>query len=107
MWLVHSFAEMLRKFSDSQGMKTRNTTEFDWLGNKYAYYLPLEYAGPCLDKCRTLKSQLRFQDEKDFEYEIFSILSSALRSTSAILAGPRDSLRHSTTSFSKNVLVVD
>ena len=59
VWLAHSFAEMLRKFSNSQGMKTRNATDFDWLGNKYAYYLPLELARPCLDKCRALKSLLR------------------------------------------------
>ena len=60
VWLAHSFAEMLRKFSDSQGMKTRKATDVDWLGNKYAYYLPLELAVPCLDKCHALKSQLRF-----------------------------------------------
>ena len=60
VWLAHSFAEMLRKFSDSQGMKTLKATDVDWLENKCAYYLPIELAGPCLDKCRALKSQLRF-----------------------------------------------
>ena len=54
VWLAHSFAEMLRKFSDSQGMKTRKATDVHWLGNKYAYYLPLELAVRCLDKCHAL-----------------------------------------------------
>ena len=48
----------------------------------------------------------RFYDEIDYEYEIFSILSSTLSWTNAILAGKRDSRRHSTTSFSENVVVV-
>ena len=47
----------------------------------------------------------RFLDEYDYEYEIFSILSSAHAWTSVILAGKRDSRRHSTTSFSENVVV--
>jgi len=41
----------------------------------------------------------------DYEYEIFSVLSSALAWTNVILAGKRDSRRHSTTSFSENVIV--
>ena len=44
----------------------------------------------------------RFWDEYDYEYEIFSILSNACARTSVILAGKRDSSRHSTTSFSRN-----
>ena len=47
----------------------------------------------------------RFHDENDYEYEIFSILRSARAWNSVILAGKRDSLRHSTTSFSENVVV--
>ena len=47
----------------------------------------------------------RFQDENDYEYEISSILRSARAWNSVILAGKRDSLRHSTTSFSENVVV--
>ena len=48
------------------------------------------------------KRTLRFFDED----EIFSILSIAHVWTSVILAGKRDSRRHSTTSFSKEVVVV-
>ena len=47
----------------------------------------------------------RFWDEDDYEYEIFSILSSALAWTNVILAGKCDSRRHSTMSFSENVVV--
>ena len=47
----------------------------------------------------------RFWDEDDYEYQIFSVLSSAFAWASVILAGKRDSLRHSTTSFSENVVV--
>ena len=51
------------------------------------------------------KESFRFKDEDDNEYKIFPILSSALAWTSVILAGKRDSRRHSTTSFSENVVV--
>ena len=49
----------------------------------------------------------RFWDEDDYEYEIFSGagLSSACAWASVILAGKRDSRRHSITSFSENVVV--
>ena len=46
-----------------------------------------------------------FWDEDDYKYEIFSMLSIAHAWTSVILAGKRDSRRHSTTSFSENVVV--
>ena len=46
-----------------------------------------------------------FCDKDDYEDEIFSILSSAQAWTSVILAGKRDSRRHSTTGFSENVVV--
>ena len=52
------------------------------------------------------KRTLRFFDEDDYEYEIFSILSIAQAVaqawTSVILAGKRDNRRHSTTGFSEN-----
>ena len=48
----------------------------------------------------------RFEDEGDYEYEIISILSIVRARVSFILEGKRDSRRHSTTGFSKNVLVV-
>ena len=51
-----------------------------------------------------LKETLRFWDENDYEYEIFSIVSSDRARTSVILAGKRGSRRHSTTSFSENVV---
>ena len=51
------------------------------------------------------KRTLRFFDEDDYEYKIFSILSIGQAWTSVILAGKRDSLRHSTTSFSEEVVV--
>ena len=46
----------------------------------------------------------RFEDDNDYEYEIFSILSIA-RTWTGILAGKRDSRRHSTTGFSVNAEV--
>ena len=49
----------------------------------------------------------RFWDEDDYEYESFSILSSAHAWTSVILAGKRDSRRHSITIFSENVVVAE
>ena len=45
--------------------------------------------------------------EDDYEKEIFSVQSSALSLTLVILAGKRDSRRHSTTSFSKSVVVAE
>ena len=50
----------------------------------------------------TLES-FRFWEDDDYEYVIFSILSIAHAWTRIILAGKRDSRRHSTTSFSENV----
>ena len=47
-----------------------------------------------------------FQDENDYEYEIFSIVSSARAWGSVILAGKLGSRRHSTTSVSESVYVV-
>ena len=47
----------------------------------------------------------RFEDEGDYEYENISILSIA-RASQLHFGGKRDSRRHSTTGFSKNVLVV-
>ena len=46
----------------------------------------------------------RFEDDNDYEYEIFSILSIA-RTWTGILTGKRDSRRHSTTGFSVNAEV--
>ena len=46
----------------------------------------------------------RCEDDNDYEYAIFSILSIARRWT-GILAGKRDSRRHSTTGFSVNAKV--
>ena len=57
---------------------------------------------PCKTK---VFNSLLDNDETDYEYEIFSILSSARAWNSIILAGKRDSRRHSTTNFSKNVVV--
>ena len=53
-----------------------------------------------------LIESFRFWDKDDFEYEIFSTLSINHAWTSVILAGKRDSGRHSTTSFSENVELV-
>ena len=55
------------------------------------------------------RSRSRPSDKNDYEYflEYFSILSIAHAWTSVILAGKRDSGRHSTTSFSENVVVVE
>ena len=46
----------------------------------------------------------RFKD-KNYEKEIFSILSGARARTNVILAGKCDDHRHSSTSFSENVVV--
>ena len=54
------------------------------------------------ESCAIIES-FRFWDE--YEYEIFAVLSSALAWTNVILAGKRESRRHSTTSFSKNVVL--
>ena len=62
------------------------------------------YKGNLLPFNKALES-FGFWDEYDYEYAIFSILSSARARTSAILAGKPDSCHHSTTSFSKNVVV--
>ena len=56
--------------------------------------------------CRKLES-FRFEDEYDYEYEIFSVLSSGRAWTRVILAGKRDSRLHSTTSFRENVVLAD
>ena len=47
----------------------------------------------------------RFWDDDDYEYEIFSIGSCVNAWASVILAGKRDSRRHSATSFSENAEV--
>ena len=47
----------------------------------------------------------RFRDEDDYEYQIFTILSIAHPLISVILAGKRDSRRHSVTRVSENVVV--
>ena len=44
----------------------------------------------------------RFEDDNDYEYDIFSVLSSARAGASVILAGKSDSRRHSTTGFSES-----
>ena len=47
----------------------------------------------------------RFWEEYDYEYEIFSMVSSARAWAGVIWAGKRGSRRHSTTSFSESVIV--
>ena len=59
---------------------------------------------PAVARAQLLES-FRFRDEDDYEYEIFSMLSIAHAWTSVILAEKRDSRRHSTTSFSENVVM--
>ena len=53
--------------------------------------------------CTRLET-FRFEDEDDYENEIFPILSSAHAQTNVILAGKFGSRRQSTTSFSKKVV---
>ena len=47
----------------------------------------------------------RFEDEDDYEYEIFSVLSSARAWAIVILAGNRGSRSHSTSGLNENVVV--
>ena len=54
-----------------------------------------------------LVETFRFWDEYNYEYEILSILNSACAWTSVILAGKHDCRRHSTKSFSDNVVVTE
>ena len=58
-------------------------------------------SGPHGSELLTLKG-LRFEDEDDYEYKIFSKLSIAHAWASVILAGKQDSCCHSTKGFSKN-----
>ena len=57
--------------------------------------------GHCAPKLETF----RFWEEYDYEYEIFSMVSSARAWAGVIWAGKRGSRRHSTTSFSESVIV--
>ena len=50
--------------------------------------------------CKILDS-FRFWDEDDYEYEIFSVRSSALAWANVILARKRHIRRHSTSTFSE------
>ena len=56
---------------------------------------------------RGLVKSFRFEDEDDNKNAIFPILSSARARTKVILAGKCGSRRHSTTSFSENVVVAE
>ena len=49
----------------------------------------------------------RFEDENEYEKEIFLILSIARAWASVILAGKRDGRRHSSSSISENVAVME
>ena len=59
---------------------------------------------PTVARAQLLESFI-FRDEDNYEYEIFTILSISHAWTNVILAEKRDSRRHSTTSFSENVIV--
>ena len=55
--------------------------------------------------CWRIVESFRFEDVDDFEYEIFSVLSSARAWASVILAGNRGSRSHSTLGLNENVVV--
>ena len=59
---------------------------------------------PAVARAQLLES-FRFRDEDNYEYEIFTVLSISHAWTNVILAEKRDSRRHTTTSFSENVVV--
>ena len=61
----------------------------------------------CVRYIGGLVETFRFWDEYNYEYEIFSILNSACAWTSVIFAGKHDYRRHSTKSFSENVVVTE
>ena len=54
---------------------------------------------------KAIETFIRFDDEYDYEYEIFSLSSSARAWTSVILGGKRGSRRRSTTSYIASVVV--
>ena len=60
---------------------------------------------PCVNLYATRGTNCSTLESFRFEDKIFSILSSARARTSVILVGKRGSRRHSTTSFSKNVVM--
>ena len=60
---------------------------------------------PFLILLLVILESFRFEDKDHYEYEIFSLLSSAREWTSVILAGKRDGPRHSKAGFSENVVV--
>ena len=57
---------------------------------------------PCTLPCSLVLTVSVREDEDDYEYEIFSVLSSVRALTSVILAGKRNSRCHSAMSFSEN-----
>ena len=57
------------------------------------------------DPCKLTLESIRFYDEDDYKNEIFPIVSSAHTCANVNVAGKCDSHRHSTTSFSANVVV--
>ena len=54
-----------------------------------------------------LLESFRFEEDNNYEYKIFSILSIAGAWTSVILAGNRDGHDHSATKSSVNVIVAE
>ena len=57
---------------------------------------PVSFSFSKTANTQAIEESFRFWDEDDYEYEIFSILSSARAWASVILAGKRDSSRYST-----------
>ena len=85
IWPAHYFGDAITLFTGHSEVAQENGVTFVGSGD-------------------TLES-FRFQNENDYEYEIFSVVNSARAWASVILAGKRGSRRHFTTSFSENVLV--
>ena len=87
---------LLKKFPP--GAKHEMPSKVLFVGKKKRRPLPF---GHCAPKLETF----RFWEEYDYEYEIFSMVSSARAWAGVIWAGKRGSRRHSTTSFSESVIV--
>ena len=94
-WCQEKWAEK-KSVRGGEGSKREGTSSLPLFLLIFSRFLTLRH---------TLMESFRFVDEDDNGYETFSILSTAYAWASVILAGKRDSRRHSMTSFSENAVM--